>query len=33
VPGTGHFFHGQLATLREVVLRHLRAAAFKPEGR
>jgi alpha/beta superfamily hydrolase len=25
VPGTGHFFHGQLATLREVVLRHLRA--------
>ncbi len=27
VPGTGHFFHGQLATLREVVLRHLRASA------
>ncbi len=27
VPGTGHFFHGQLATLREVVLRHLRAQA------
>ncbi len=25
VPGTGHFFHGQLATLRSVVLRHLRA--------
>jgi alpha/beta superfamily hydrolase len=33
VPGTGHFFHGQLATLREVVLRHLRAAACQPEGR
>lgn len=27
VPGTGHFFHGQLAVLREVVLRHLRAGA------
>ncbi len=27
VPGTGHFFHGQLATLRELVLRHLRASA------
>jgi alpha/beta superfamily hydrolase len=27
VPGTGHFFHGQLPTLRELVLRHLRAAA------
>lgn len=26
VPGTGHFFHGQLPRLREVVLRHLRAA-------
>ena len=24
VPGTGHFFHGQLALLRELVLRHLR---------
>lgn len=27
VPGAGHFFHGQLALLREVVLRHLRAEA------
>jgi alpha/beta superfamily hydrolase len=27
VPGTGHFFHGQLTLLREIVLRHLRAAA------
>ena len=27
VPGTGHFFHGKLTVLREVVLRHLRAAA------
>lgn len=27
VPGTGHFFHGQLALLRELVLRHLRAAS------
>lgn len=26
IPGTGHFFHGQLGVLREVVLRHLRAA-------
>lgn len=26
VPGAGHFFHGQLAQLREIVLRHLRAA-------
>jgi len=26
VPGTGHFFHGQLAMLRELVSRHLRAA-------
>lgn len=25
VPGTGHFFHGQLGLLRELVLRHLRA--------
>lgn len=25
VPGTGHFFHGKLTVLREVVLRHLRA--------
>ena len=23
VPGTGHFFHGQLAVLRELVRRHL----------
>ncbi|MES2089803.1 MAG: alpha/beta fold hydrolase [Pseudomonadota bacterium] len=27
IPGTGHFFHGQLAVLRAVVLRHLRAAS------
>lgn len=27
VPGTGHFFHGRLPTLREVVRRHLRAVA------
>lgn len=27
VPGTGHFFHGQLPTLREVVRKHLRLAA------
>ena len=26
VPGTGHFFHGQLATLRELVRRHLAAS-------
>jgi alpha/beta superfamily hydrolase len=33
VPGTGHFYHGQLARLREVVLRHLLAdAAAKPAG-
>jgi len=25
VPGGGHFFHGQLPMLRELVLRHLRA--------
>ena len=25
VPGGGHFFHGQLPLLRELVLRHLRA--------
>lgn len=25
VPGTGHFYHGQLARLREIVLRHLQA--------
>ncbi len=27
VPGTGHFYHGQLSRLREIVLRHLQAAA------
>lgn len=27
VPGTGHFFHGQLPRLREIVLRHLRGVA------
>ncbi len=27
VPGTGHFFHGHLTVLREVVLRHLRSVA------
>jgi len=27
VPGAGHFFHGQLGVLREVVSRHLRAEA------
>jgi len=27
VPGAGHFFHGQLALLREVVRKHLRAEA------
>jgi alpha/beta superfamily hydrolase len=27
VPGTGHFFHGQLPRLREVVAHHLRAVA------
>ena len=26
IPGTGHFFHGQLAVLRAVALGHLRAA-------
>lgn len=31
VPGTGHFFHGQLATLRQIVLHHLRAVAH-PDG-
>ena len=30
VPGAGHFFHGQLGLLREVVLRHLRAEAARP---
>lgn len=27
IPGTGHFFHGQLTVLREVVVRHLRGNA------
>lgn len=27
VPGAGHFYHGQLPLLREIVLRHLRAAS------
>ena len=27
VPGAGHFFHGQLGTLKQLVLTHLRAAA------
>lgn len=27
VPGTGHFFHGQLGTLKQIVLRHLTALA------
>jgi alpha/beta superfamily hydrolase len=30
VPGTGHFFHGQLTTLREVVLRHVRSMQVQP---
>jgi alpha/beta superfamily hydrolase len=30
VPGTGHFFHGQLAVLRDIVVRHLRATATPP---
>ena len=25
VPGAGHFFHGQLGTLKQIVLRHLKA--------
>jgi hypothetical protein len=37
VPGAGHFFHGQLGVLREVVSRHLRAesatAAAEPAAR
>jgi alpha/beta superfamily hydrolase len=33
VPGAGHFFHGQLGGLRDIVLRHLRAeAAREAEG-
>ena len=27
VPGTGHFYHGQLGLLRDIVQRHLRAFA------
>lgn len=27
VPGTGHFYHGQLGLLRDIVQRHLRAVA------
>jgi alpha/beta superfamily hydrolase len=27
IPGTGHFYHGQLACLREIVRRHLLASA------
>jgi len=27
VPGAGHFFHGQLPLLRQIVVRHLRASA------
>ncbi len=30
VPGAGHFFHGQLPLLREIVLRHLRGHARAP---
>lgn len=32
IPGTGHFYHGQLARLREVVLRHLQAASAATGG-
>lgn len=32
VPGAGHFFHGQLGGLREIVLRHLRAEASREAG-
>lgn len=33
VPGTGHFYHGQLSRLREIVLRHLLAdAAVRAQG-
>jgi alpha/beta superfamily hydrolase len=28
VPGAGHFFHGQLGGLRDIVLRHLRAETW-----
>lgn len=32
VPGAGHFFHGQLGGLREIVLRHLRTEAAHEAG-
>ena len=32
VPGAGHFFHGQLGGLRDIVLRHLRAEAAREAG-
>lgn len=32
VPGTGHFYHGRLALLRDIVLRHLRAQAAATEA-
>ncbi|MBU0917288.1 alpha/beta hydrolase [Aquabacterium parvum] len=32
VPGAGHFFHGQLGGLRDIVLRHLRADAAREAG-
>lgn len=28
LPGAGHFFHGQLGTLKQIVLRHLQALAI-----
>jgi hypothetical protein len=31
-PGVGHFFHGQLALLKSVVLRQLHAAAAQPQN-
>lgn len=32
IPGTGHFFHGQLAVLRQVVLNHLLARSAAGPG-
>ena len=32
VPGAGHFFHGQLGGLRDIVLRHLRAESLREGG-
>ena len=32
LPGAGHFFHGQLGVLRELVVRHLRAEAIRLGG-